>query len=429
MIAVILISVSAILAFPLTYFLVLFVQRQWLLRHFPGPLALPLIGNCYDINAMAFLRYLMTLRRKYGKVFTFFSFAKPYLVVCEPLAVRRILSDPKAFPKGSDYTEVFGTIFGQGITTSNGEKHKHDRAIFGKYFARMNLAKYVPTMNSVTKTALAQFINPTHGKDYISMNVEELFAKIALRTFGKFALSVDIAADPDEETRFCHMTSMGSNAVGSMIIFNISSWPIFPQPRLVKKARTYGESVCQKWIQERRALLAAGKGDDYDDCITAMIREQLSDKDMHDQIITLIAAGHDTTAFFLSYMVYLLGQHPEIQEKLYQSIVQHFGDREEVVADDFMALKYLQCVMKETLRYYAIIPNVTREAADTIVIEEANITIPKGTNVLIPIAILNRDPEQWEHPNEFRPERFEEKGNTDFTSAKDNFFPFGYGSR
>ena len=68
-------------------------------------MALPLIGNCYDPGALQFLKYLGKLRKKYVEMFTFFAFSKPYLVVCDPAVVRRVLSDTKTFIKGKDYTE------------------------------------------------------------------------------------------------------------------------------------------------------------------------------------------------------------------------------------------------------------------------------------------------------------------------------------
>ena len=128
-------------------------------------------------------------------------------------------------------------------------------------------------------------------------------------------------------------------------------------------------------------------------------------------------------------MVYLLAQNQEKQDKLYQAIMDKVGNKEIITADDFADIKYLICVMMETLRYYAIIPGVSRVATEDVTFKEAgNVTIPKGTNIMIPMFVINRDPELWDDPVKFVPERFEERGN-DFTSAKDGFFPFSYGSR
>eukprot|EP00595_Chromulina_sp_UTEXLB2642_P001534 CAMPEP_0196767862 /NCGR_PEP_ID=MMETSP1095-20130614/42048_1 /TAXON_ID=96789 ORGANISM="Chromulina nebulosa, Strain UTEXLB2642" /NCGR_SAMPLE_ID=MMETSP1095 /ASSEMBLY_ACC=CAM_ASM_000446 /LENGTH=290 /DNA_ID=CAMNT_0042136617 /DNA_START=861 /DNA_END=1734 /DNA_ORIENTATION=- len=231
---------------------------------------------------------------------------------------------------------------------------------------------------------------------------------------------------------------------------------------------------------------------------------------MFDHIVTLLSAGHDTTAFYASYLCYLLGQYPTTQDKIVEEINNVVGDREYITADDVSEMKYLQKAMQECLRMYAIIPNVSRVAASEVHIKEVNVTIPKGATVLIPMFLINRDPDIWENPSEFNPddlkvkditaddvsemkylqkamqeclrmyaiipnvsrvaisevhikeadvtipkgatvmipmflinrdpdiwenpsefnpERFEGKGSEYFTNAKSGFFPFGYGSR
>ena len=99
-----------------------------------------------------------------------------------------------------------------------------------------------------------------------------------------------------------------------------------------------------------------------------------------------------------------------------------------ITGDDVGEMKYMQKVMQETLRLYSIIPCVSRLCTYEVHIKEANVTIPAGSNLLIPMFLINRDPELWESPSAFNPERFEGRGN-EFTSAKNGYFPFGYGSR
>jgi cytochrome P450 len=181
-------------------------------------------------------------------------------------------------------------------------------------------------------------------------------------------------------------------------------------------------------LENRRAAIQRGEDVDVDDCLSAMITNNLSNEEVADHMVTLIAAGHDTTAFFSAYMCMILAQHQDCQEILRKEIFDQLAGRTEVTADDVTEMKYLQKVMQETLRLYAIIPCVSRASTEEVHVKEANVTIPKGSNVLIPMFLINRDPELWDNPTEFRPDRFEGKGN-EFTSAKNGFFPFGYGSR
>jgi cytochrome P450 family 4 len=305
------------------YFTVIFIQRKWQLRKFPGPFALPLVGNCYDPQALVFLKYLMVLRKKFGKVYSFFSFTKGFLVVCDPIVARRVLSDVKMFPKGADYTVIFNFVFGEGLVTSNGEKHKRDRATFGKYFIRANLSKCASTMNQITKATFKQYI--TADRESVSINVEEMFAKLAFRTFMKFSMNADLTDRPELETLICHQTSVGSNATGRIIVFNLPLWNIFPEVQAMKEYNETTHKLCHELIETRKRLIAEGKDTDIDDCLSAMLREQLPEKEMIEHISTLMAAGHDTTAFFISYLVYLLAAHPQEQERVYREILHVVG--------------------------------------------------------------------------------------------------------
>ena len=167
---------------------------------------------------------------------------------------------------------------------------------------------------------------------------------------------------------------------------------------------------------------------EMDDCLSAMIREKIPENDVQDHVMTLVCAGHDTTAYFSAFMFLLLAQHTDVQDKLRQELLEIVGDKEDVTMEDISKLNYLYKVMQETLRLYAVIPTVTREASEEVVIKEADITIPKGVQVMIPFFLMNRDPAIWDNPSVFDPERFDGKS-VEFTSAKNGFFPFGYGSR
>mmetsp|Transcript_25322 Transcript_25322/g.27658 ORF Transcript_25322/g.27658 Transcript_25322/m.27658 type:complete len:493 (-) Transcript_25322:670-2148(-) len=412
------------------YYIFLYISLCWKYRHFKGPTAYPIVGNCFTPEALMLLKYLSNLRAKYGNVYTFFNFTKVMLVVCDAVVVRRVLSDPKTFYKGSDYSDKFGYIFGQGLVTANGDKHRRDRALFGKYFIRANLGKYAIKMNEIANKVIGDYFTVHGSAEAKSYNIEKVFARLTLRTFMNFAFSTDLSNDEKFEGEFCKWISDGSHAVGMSIMFNLPMWKMLPHVKTIDHCGVLCDKLLKEMVSKRRKQMQNGEitDDSIDDCIQAMIRTEMSDQEMFDHFITLISAGHDTTAFFISYTVYLLAQNPEVQTKLYNYLMERVGNRDTITADDFAEMKYLQCVMMETLRLYAIIPCVTRAVDEEIHIKERNITIPAGTNILIPMIIINRDPETWERPGEFRPERFEEKGN-DFTSAKDGYFPFGYGVR
>ncbi len=382
---------------------------------------------------------MFQLRMRYGQIFTFFSFHKPLLVICHPKIVKRILSDSKTFYKGDDYTVYFARAFGKGLVTSNGEDHRKGRSIFGKYFIRSSVSKMTEKFNQITIHAISTILTPIVNdttKSSTVINIEEFFAVLALRNFMYFCCHTDISTNPKLESRLCHTVAKASYAMVRVLLLKEPDLPnLFPNSHQVKMFNDLMDETFNLCVDERQRRDQAEEP--IDDALTVLINDDsLTAQDRIDHFKTMISAGHDTTAFFMSYMAYLLARNPHIQQKLYDYLDEKLEGGIQrpnlsISADVFAELKYLHFVMMETLRMYAIIPVVTRECAEDVHIKEAEVevTIPKNITVLMPMIVMNKDPELWENPNEFNPSRFEHKQSADFTSAKDGFFPFAYGSR
>eukprot|EP01033_Poteriospumella_lacustris_P012600 gene12600-9014_t len=294
-----------------------------------------------------------------------------------------------------------------------------------KFFARPNVLKYAQSINDVTIAAVKEFLPTVNGD--VQINVEEMYATMTLRNFMRFCCSMDFSDNQTFERKLCHMISQGSNSVGRIITFNLPLNPLIPHvARADKVVKTLVE-VFTPIVGARRSLVALGTAPS--DPLTQMVSHGLSDREIFEHLQTLVCAGHDTTAYFLSYMTYMLAMNPDKQEKLHRCLQDIGGTTDYFVEPDALAkCQYLQYVMMETLRLFAVIPAVSRVASKDVEFKDFNVTIPQGTNILIPFFVVNRDPELWENPVQFCPERFEGRG-IDFTSAKDGFFPFSYGSR
>jgi cytochrome P450 len=397
------------------------------LRKFVGPIPLPIIGNLYESGSFSFLRFVSKLRKRYGKIFTFMALTKSHLVICDPVVVRRILSDSQSFIKGEDYTKYFSIVFGTSLVTSNGQKHRTDRGIFGKFFIKSYISNLLGTSNKIAIDAVQEFAASRANRASESCNIEEFFAILSLRTFGMLAMGVDYGLERELEKKICHTVSKGSLAVGQIVAFRPPVLNLIPQISYLRHVREFLGGELKRRVAERLEYMQDHEAPD--DCLTAMIRENLSMEEMVDHFVTLISAGHDTTAFFSSYLSLLLAQHPAIQDKVYAEMAEVLGDKPIVSSEDCAKLTFFHKCMQETLRLYSIIPNITRVAEKDVYIKEANITIPKNITILIPMFLINRDPELWENPSSFNPHRFDDKTTADFTSAKNGFFPFGYGSR
>jgi len=129
--------------------------------------------------------------------------------------------------------------------------------------------------------------------------------------------------------------------------------------------------------------------------------------------------GHDTTACGLSWLLYLLGKHPEIMAKVVQEQKDVFKDDydQDVTMEHLSKMKYLECCVKEGLRLYPSVPIVGRDIKRDTIIDGQH--VPKGTSVLIVLHLLHRNPQIWDKPEEFIPERF-------LDSRSNNRHPYAY---
>lgn len=122
------------------------------------------------------------------------------------------------------------------------------------------------------------------------------------------------------------------------------------------------------------------------------------------QVDTFMFEGHDTTASGINWALHLLGNYPEEQEKVLAEIEEVIGDSPEVTFEHLGKLKYLECIMKESLRLQPSVPMFARVLGKNE--EIGGFNIPKGTQILVNPYLIHRDPTQWTEPDVFKPERF-----------------------
>ncbi|XP_072035784.1 cytochrome P450 4F12-like [Amphiura filiformis] len=154
----------------------------------------------------------------------------------------------------------------------------------------------------------------------------------------------------------------------------------------------------------------------------------LSDQEIYDEVDTFMFEGHDTTSSALSWIVYNLANHPELQErcrKEVDEVIEGKGD-DELEWDDLTKLEYLTQFIKESMRLYPPVPAIGRDIKSSIKLPDGRI-IPEGMSVIIDIINLHHNPNVWKDPEVFDPERFS-KENSSVRHSHD-FVPFSAGPR
>ena len=151
---------------------------------------------------------------------------------------------------------------------------------------------------------------------------------------------------------------------------------------------------------------------------------RMSDEQLRDELMTIVMAGHETTAIALSWTFYLLGKHPEVESKLLAELGEVLGSQAPTV-NDLPQLPYTDAVLKESMRLYPPAWAVGREALEDC--ELGDFQVPAKTQLFISQWVVHRDPRFFENPEAFIPERWLD-GSTGGI-PKFAYFPFGGGPR
>ncbi|KAH7984479.1 hypothetical protein HPB52_021524 [Rhipicephalus sanguineus] len=179
--------------------------------------------------------------------------------------------------------------------------------------------------------------------------------------------------------------------------------------RCCDRLRDYSREIL---LKRKEALKAKDAAKDYTgsflDILLQMHLEDgsITEAEILDETVTIFAAGYDTTAALTAYCLYLLGNHRDVQVELHDEIDRIFGDdvHRPVTTDDLRSMKYLSCIIKETLRLYPSVPIMGRYIEEDMKI--GNQLIPKGTMAMVLIYFLHRHPRFHKNPTSFTPDRF-----------------------
>ncbi|XP_049875570.1 probable cytochrome P450 313a4 [Pectinophora gossypiella] len=152
-----------------------------------------------------------------------------------------------------------------------------------------------------------------------------------------------------------------------------------------------------------------------------------TDKELSDEMMVLMLGGTDTSANAAAFTLIMLSRYPAIQQKVFEELKKVFDDdsKRPIVPEDLLQLKYLDIVLKETLRLFPPAPLLMRKVTEDITLP-SGVTVPKGCSILTNIWAVHRNPTYWgEDVEQFRPERFLD---TPFKHPA-QFMPFSFGPR
>lgn len=357
---------------------------------------------------------------------------QPFLVAMTPNTVERVLSNSKNVNKSFLY-DMMKSWIGNGLLTSDKATWKNRRKVLTPAFHFRILDDYVPIMNRRTAELVAKL--EKMGGDHF-----DLLPLMRLTAFGilfETAMGIQLDENDVKKTGFLQVNDeMSASIIARML--NIYHW-LDTTYSFSKEGKCFYKKVevikryTENILKTRKATYQKGENalerkQNFMDILLRMHMDEgiFTEDEIREEVNTFMIGGFDTTATAAAFAVHLLGNHPDAQAKVHDEIDKVFGtDRTRpATTDDLRQLKYLECVVKETLRLYPPIPVIARNIDEDITIGKQ--IIPKGTVSIVMIYFLHRHPRFFENPDAFMPERFLESSTEKHPFL---YIPFAGGAR
>lgn len=314
-------------------------------------------------------------------------------------------------------------VLGEGLLTSEGEFHMRQRRLAQPAFHRQRIASYGTAMVDYAARHRALW------KDNATIDMHAEMMRLTLAIVGKTLFDKDVEADAPEigDALETFMDAFG-------LIFlpysqQLENLPIPPFNR-TRKARERLDAIVYRMIRERRE-----SGRDHGDLLSMLLHAQdvegdggsMTDQQLRDECITIILAGHETTANALTFTWMLLAQNPAVEAKLHAEVTA-LGDRLPTI-DDLPQLKYTEMVFAESMRLYPPAWIVGRMAHEphTLAVNGEQLAVAVGDTVLSSQWVMHRSPQYFPEPLKFDPERWKPEAKS--ARPKFAYFPFGGGPR
>ncbi len=376
------------------------------------------------------LSLLTETTRTYGKVSMARFGPMRYVVVEDPVAIKHVLLDNvKNYVKSRNYAGI-KLLLGNGLLTSEGDFWRRQRKLSQPAFHRERMSGFVDAMVHSTDTAITRWNELGKGGSF-EVDVHEEMMRLTFHIVGLTLLSQDLLGEAETTGKALTVAMYFANQYAESLV-KVPLWVPTSKNRTFVKARATLDQMVFRIIEERRRLRAKGEqtpskqGDLLDMLMEARDEETgegMSDRQLRDEVMTLVLAGHETTANALSFTFYLLSKHPDVLRRLTKEVDDLLGGRAPTLAD-LPKLALTKRVLEESMRLYPPAWMFEREALED---DEINgYFVPKGSVIGVCTYVLHRDPDNFENPEGFDPDRF--LGDPK-DRAKYTYLPFGGGAR
>jgi len=356
----------------------------------------------------------------------------PQLVTCaiDPEAAKFILipkMDKPILKVMAPFPPSVRELFANGIVWVNGDEWKLHKALTASAFTESAHITYFPKMLEVVEKALMKFEEERVFKGDIDMSVWS--SRLTLDVLGSTVFGKDFGMLDDKIHDYYESYRDIINKRHPLIdLFPFMDFiELYPTAKHLHNSISHIKQFIKQIIKDKKENPNSNQSD-----ITSYILKgenlevgQLTEDEIIADLFIYIVAGHETTAMTLSWLLYELVLNPQIQEKIYEEVVQKLG-KEGMPTFEDIKIPYLECVLSENMRLHPAAPMFpTRKATQDF--QYNGLTIPKESLLAVNYHSLHRNEEYWENPEQFDPDRFlpENKKN----HHRFAFIPFAAGPR
>ncbi len=365
--------------------------------------------------------YLDWAAATYGDLVTFRAGTVDAFFVNHPEPARLVLRDHhSSYNKDTIQYNALARVTGRGLLTNSGEHWLKQRRIIQPAFARQRLAAIEPYTNQACDAAIQRWLALPKAQRVIDVDREMMYLSLEVLGLGLFGSDLGDQLNRLVEAVLVALDFIMSGARNPLRLPTF--FPTRRNRRFLAALNTLDEAV--HIMLSRRKQLGLG-----DDLLSILIRaqqeqgeENLPDRQIRDEVVTLLIAGHETVATALTWSWYLLSQNPAQRQELFSEVDQVLAGKQPALAD-LENLPYTFNVFQEALRLYPPAWLITRKAMQPD--ELAGVRIPPNALVILSPYTMHRHPDFWPSPQAFDPHRFDAPQQQ--AQHKFAYIPFGGG--
>ena len=380
----------------------------------PGPREIPVVGSAYPLITDP-LSFLDRISRDHGDVVQFCIPGQRIYLFNHPDAIEQVLVTEREKLTKDKLTRELSLMLGKGLLVSEGAFWRKQRMLAQPGFHRERVAAYGAVMVEYAARCADGW---TNGE---TRDVHKDMMRLTLDIVAKTLFGTDVGEVARKIEHALEVLMDRFAGVGAILPIGLP----LPSNFRTKKAIETLDEITYGIIRERR------KSGDRGDLISMLIAAQgdgaeggMDDTQLRDEAVTLLLAGHETTALTLGFAFDLLGRHPDVAKKL-EAEVSAVLDGRPATAADLPRLKYTDAVVRESMRLYPPAWAIGREAIALCTI--GGYAIEPGTQLWAAQWVMHRDARWFPNPLAFEPERWE----NDFAKSlpRPAYFPYGGGPR